>query len=72
MAQKPHDHELATIPVELTERKIYLIRGHKVMLDADLAELYQVPTRTLNQAIRRNRDQMKKPQCWGLFNESRC
>jgi ORF6N domain len=56
MAQEPHDHELATIPIERIERTIYLIRGHKVMLDRDLATLYQVPTRTLNQAVRRNRD----------------
>jgi len=34
--------------------KIYLIRGKKVMLDRDLAELYQVETRVLNQAVRRN------------------
>ena len=44
------------IPVELIERKIYLIRGHKVMLDRDLAELYGVETRVLNQAVRRNSD----------------
>jgi hypothetical protein len=44
------------IPIELIERRIYLIRGHKVMMDADLAELYQVPTKVLNQAVRRNRD----------------
>ncbi len=42
------------IPVEFIERKIYLIRGHKVMLDSDLAELYQVPTKALNQAVKRN------------------
>lgn len=42
------------IPVEIIERKIYLIRGHKVMLDRDLAELYEVETRVLNQAVRRN------------------
>jgi hypothetical protein len=42
------------LPVELIERRIYVIRGQKVMLDADLAELYQVETRALNQAIRRN------------------
>jgi hypothetical protein len=36
------------------ERKIYLIRGAKVMLDSDLAELYQVPTKRLNEAVRRN------------------
>ncbi len=47
---------LATIPLEIIERKIYLIRGCKVMLDSDLAELYQVPTKVLNQAVRRNLD----------------
>ena len=42
------------VPVELIERRIYLIRGQKVMLDSDLADLYQVPTKVLNQAVRRN------------------
>mgnify|MGYP001616222689 CR=1 FL=1 len=42
------------IPVEIIERKIYLIRGHKVMIDRYLAELYGVATRVLNQAVRRN------------------
>lgn len=42
------------ILVEIIERKIYLIRGHKVMLDRDLAELYQVPTRRLNEQVKRN------------------
>lgn len=41
---------------ETIVRKIYLIRGQKIMLDRDLAELYQVETRVLNQAVRRNRD----------------
>ena len=41
---------------ELVMNKIYFIRGQKVMLDRDLAELYQVETRTLNQAVRRNID----------------
>jgi hypothetical protein len=36
------------------ERRIYLIRGQKVMLDSDLAELYGVSTSSLNQAVRRN------------------
>jgi hypothetical protein len=39
--------------LEAVESKIYLIRGHKVMLDSDLAELYGVPTKVLNQAVRR-------------------
>ncbi|NJD55488.1 MAG: ORF6N domain-containing protein [Nitrospirae bacterium] len=42
------------MPVELIESKIYMVRGHKVMLDSDLAELYQVQTRALIQAIKRN------------------
>jgi len=42
------------VPVELIERRIYLIRGHKVMLDSDLAELYQVETFNLNKAVKRN------------------
>jgi phage regulator Rha-like protein len=36
------------------EKLIHVIRGHKVMLDADLAALYEVPTKALNQAVRRN------------------
>jgi hypothetical protein len=39
---------------ELILNKIYLIRGQKVMIDRDLAEMYGVETRVLNQAIRRN------------------
>ena len=39
------------VPAELIERKIYLIRGHKVMLDKDLAELYEVETFNLNKAV---------------------
>lgn len=41
---------------EVIVRKIYLIRGEKVMLDRDLAALYEVETRALNQAVRRNLD----------------
>ena len=41
---------------EVIVRKIFLVRGEKVMLDRDLAELYQVETRVLNQAVRRNLD----------------
>ena len=42
------------VPVELIEKKIYLIRGHKVMLDLDLAALYRVETKALKQAVKRN------------------
>jgi len=47
---------LLPVPVELIERRIYVIRGQKVMLDSDLADLYQVETRALNQAVNRNLD----------------
>lgn len=43
------------LPQERVETKIYLIRGKKVMIDRDLAELYGVETRALNQAVRRNK-----------------
>ena len=42
------------IPIERIESKIYLIRGQKVMLDFDLAALYGVATKVLNQAVKRN------------------
>jgi hypothetical protein len=44
----------AIIPIGQIEQRILLIRGQRVMLDADLAMLYGVPTRVLNQAVRRN------------------
>lgn len=44
----------AIVPIEMIERKIYLIRGQKEMLDSDLAELYGVPTKVLIQAVKRN------------------
>ena len=40
--------------IETIRTKIYEIRGQKVMLDYDLAEMYGVETRTLNQAVKRN------------------
>jgi ORF6N domain len=43
-------------PAPFVERRIYLIRGQRVMLDADLAELYQVPTKRLNEQVKRNLD----------------
>lgn len=40
--------------IEEIEEKIYVIRGQRVMIDSDLAEVYQVETRVLNQALKRN------------------
>jgi hypothetical protein len=49
-----NDKNEMMIPEEVLMSKIYLIRGVKVMLDRDLAKLYEVETRVLNQAVRRN------------------
>ncbi len=46
--------ELTLVPIERIERAILFLRGHKVMLDSDLAELYGVPTGALNRAVKRN------------------
>ncbi len=53
MATKGKQETSLTV-IERIEEKIYLIRGQKVMLDVDLAEVYQVETRVLKQAVRRN------------------
>jgi hypothetical protein len=44
------------ISLEVIERRILALRGHRVLLDRDLATLYGVETRTLNQAVKRNLD----------------
>ncbi len=46
----------ALIPVEMIEQKILMIRGEKVMLDSDLAELYGVEVKQLKRQVRRNID----------------
>ena len=51
-----NEKEKLLIPDEIISNKIYLIRNQKVMLDRDLAELYQVETRILKQAVKRNLD----------------
>ena len=47
---------LALISGDLIERRIHVVRGHRVMLDEDLAALYGVPTSRLNEQVRRNLD----------------
>ena len=53
-AKQPIKKSEALVPVEIIQNKIYLIRGHKVMLDRDLAELYEVETKQLTRQVRRN------------------
>ncbi|HXC24709.1 MAG TPA: ORF6N domain-containing protein [Gemmatimonadaceae bacterium] len=47
--------QLLPLAPESVERRIFLVRGHKVMLDSDLADLYEVTTKRLNEAVSRNR-----------------
>jgi hypothetical protein len=55
MARKFSDTEIPIVSVEEIGQRIYLVRGLKVMLSADLASLYQVSTRRLNESVKRNR-----------------
>jgi ORF6N domain-containing protein len=45
---------MAAVPAERIESRIFMLRGHKVMLSPDLAELYEVEPRALVQAVKRN------------------
>lgn len=58
------------IPEDTLLNKIYEIRGHKVMLDSDLAELYGVETRILNQAIKRNIERFPEDFMFQLTKEN--
>ncbi len=53
-SHKETHNQHSRVSVQLIERRIYLIRGHKVMVDVYLAELYGVPTKRLNQQVQRN------------------
>ena len=44
----------ALMPTEVIAERIFIVRGHKVILDGDLAALYEVPTKQFNQAVKRN------------------
>lgn len=57
------------VPAELIEQRIFLIRGHKVMIDADLASLYAVPTGALNRAVKRNMERFPDDFCFQLTHE---
>src|SRR5437899_8220657 len=52
------------------ERRIFLVRGQKVMLDTDLAELYRVPTKSLNLAVKRNADRFPEDFTFQLTDDA--
>jgi hypothetical protein len=54
------NHSLVSLPVERIEKSIYVIRGEKVMLDRDLADLYGVNTKVLKQSVRRNAERFPR------------
>jgi len=56
------------IPMERIENRIYLLRGHKVMLSTDLAELYEVEPRALVQAVKRNIERFPEDFMFQLSN----
>ena len=58
-----------TVYTEKIAEKILLIRGHKVLMDADLAKLYGVSTKVLNQAVRRNKDRFPDDFIFQLSND---
>ena len=60
---------LALVPSEVIERRILLLRGRKVMLDRHLAELYAVPTKRLNEAVKRNAARFPKDFMFQLTAE---
>lgn len=60
---------MQTMPIERIQRLILLIRGEKVMLDADLAALYGVTTGNLNKAVRRNLDRFPSDFMFQLTSE---
>ena len=57
------------ITLTLIQSKIYEVRGQKVMLDFDLAEMYQVETRILNQSVKRNQSRFPEDFMFQLTNE---
>jgi len=59
------------VPIEVIASKIFLIRGQKVMIDKDLAELYGVKTKVLNQAVRRNIERFPQDFMFQLSEEEK-
>lgn len=62
-------YPLITIPNESIMHRIFLIRGKKVMFDRDLAELYDVETKALNQAVKRNKERFPSDFMFQLDQE---
>jgi aromatic ring-opening dioxygenase LigB subunit len=57
------------VPPEIIENKIFFVRGKKVRIDRDLAKLYEVETKALNQAVKRNLERFPKDFMFQLTAE---
>jgi hypothetical protein len=57
------------IAVDQIQSRIFALRGHRVLLDTDLATFYGVPTKSLNQALKRNVDRFPGDFCFQLTSE---
>ncbi len=57
------------IPIEIIEKKIYLIRNQRVMLDSDIAELYGVTTKRFNEQVKRNIERFPEDFMFKLTDE---
>jgi len=71
MKQKKKSVTMSLIPQETIESKILLFRGKKVMLDRDLAELYEVETKQLNRQVRRNIKRFPEDFMFRLTNKEK-
>lgn len=60
---------MTPIPAEKVERKIYIFRNKKVIIDSDLADLYNVKTKALLQATKRNKDRFPEDFMFQLNQE---
>ena len=69
MVKKQPPQSALALPVEVIEQKIFLIRGHKVMLSPDLAQLYQVEPRVLVQAVKRQIERFPQDFMFQLTKE---
>src|ERR1700693_58532 len=67
MAKKPETRNI--IPLETIEQRIFVLRGHRVMLDRDLAELYGVVLKRLNEQVKRNQDRFPDDFMFQLTSE---
>ena len=65
----PEENNLVSLPDEMIMQKIYFVRNEKVMLDKDLAALYEVETKQLKRAVRRNISRFPKDFMFKLSND---